>query len=1148
MAEALLPKPPRYRSHIAWLLKRKTDDERFWRGYLKGFEQRTSIEAAPQSGPALTSERRHYTSRTIDAETLHSMTSAAKASRVTLNTLFQAAWALVLGRYAASDDVVFGVVSSGRSDGVTGIERMVGLLVTTTPMRVQIRDRDTVRSLLRRLQDEAATSRQHEHAPLTKIQSWSDMAPGEAMFDCLYVFGNFPPPKDVPGASLRVQSVDIRAPSTFPLAILIDPDSRGGVVVSAVTDPSRYADSLARQLVDAVITTVETLADDLDAPVTSIDSLPTAERQKLDTWSFGGKLEPPWDDVVDAIDDIATRRPDALAVAGQGNELTYGALLERARSAASSLTSLGVEAGDPVIVQIDRGPKAVIGILAILLAGGAYVPLDPVYPRARRAAMVEDSKARIIVTAGDGTDGFEQLQHVDLDAVKPTPPAGWVRPKPPPNTPAYIIYTSGSSGRPKGVVVSRANLAFSNAARRAFYEESPEAFLLLSSLSFDSSVVGLFWTLSTGGALVVAGHRIEQDVERVAALIDHYGVTHLLCLPSLHGVLVEHADLKRLASLRVAIVAGETCPPSLPARHRKALPTARLFNEYGPTEATVWCIASDITDTPEDQNPAIGRPIPGTTVRLVDHRSRPVPRGVAGELMIGGPGVALGYHGHADLTVTRFQTLPGEGGVRFYRTGDFARWQTDGRLDFLGRRDGQLKIRGHRIEVHEIEAALERAPTIRAAAVVVVPNDGQGARLAAFVEGDQLDLETVRQDLAKRLPDAMLPSVFTALPALPRLPNGKVDRVQLTPKANAEIRQGPTDQFATPTNPAESMLVAIWQKVLKVPEVGIRDDFFALGGDSLSSIRIVSLARREGLDIKPTSVLEFPTIEALVRSMNAPEQTHVAVGKTSKAPFFMIQGGKRMRDYLQDALGDHCAVHLLEDHWDDGFLSPLTSVDGMAEDYLAQLRGISPKGPYRLGGFSIGAAASVVMAQRLMDEGEEVEILFLLDPPDNMAFIGGVHGLDPETLKALSLSQASNEDPFGRPKIQGHGRLAWIARLSDFIQRKYYRYVRGPLRLLQGSAAFYLGRKLPPHAASHYAWIVYNFAIQRHRLSPYAGRLLVFRSVLGRDLGQHYLWKELAQGAYEEEHFRCEHISFRRDAEIVKAWTERLAAKLRETT
>ncbi|MGI9501409.1 MAG: thioesterase domain-containing protein, partial [Geminicoccaceae bacterium] len=397
-------------------------------------------------------------------------------------------------------------------------------------------------------------------------------------------------------------------------------------------------------------------------------------------------------------------------------------------------------------------------------------------------------------------------------------------------------------------------------------------------------------------------------------------------------------------------------------------------------------------------------------------------------------------------------------------------------------------------------------------------------------------------------PDAMVPAAITTVPTLPRLPNGKIDRNALIPIANAEVSQATEHRYTAPTTPTERLLVEIWQKVLKVQKVGIRDDFFALGGDSLCSIRIVSLARREGLDVKPTSVLEFPTIEALLRSMEAPPKPRAGDETTSKRPFFLVQGGERMRDYLQEALADQCTVHLMDDHWNDGFLSPVNSVDRMAEDYFGQLKAISQKGPYLLGGFSIGAAAAVVMAKRLMEAGEDVEILFLLDPPDNLAFIGGVEGLDKETLDALSMEQASDEDPFGRPKVEVHGRFAWIARASDFIVRKYYRYMRGPFRLAQGSLAFYLGRKLPPHAAAHYAWIVYNFAIQRHKLSPYAGRLLVFRSLLGRDLGQHYLWEKLARGPYEEEHFHCEHISFRRDPAIVKAWTQRLAAKLRELT
>ncbi len=1143
-----LPKAPRYRNHIAWLLKRDASgDERFWHQYLKGFNERTSITPLLPSPPTENPDRRQYTTHAIAADALGPITSAAKAARVTLNTLFQAAWALVLGRYAASDDVVFGVVSSGRPDSVPGVERMVGLLVTTTPMRVQIRDRHTVRSLLKRLQADSTTIRDHEHAALTKIQTWSDMAPGEALFDCIYVFGNYPPQSQPSGSELSIESIDIKAPSTFPLAVLVDPDGQGGLVVTAVTDPSRFTDNTARRIVDAVVTTAYALASDLDAAVATIECIPTAESATLAKWGQGCDPSTPQDDIIETIEGIAERLPNTLAAAGGAEELTYSLLLNHARAAASVLVSLGIETGEPVIVLMDRGPKAIVGIMSVLLAGGAYVPLDPTYPLLRRSMAVEDSGARFIVTDKKEVDGLDHLTIIDVDEIEPRPPQDWVRKRVSPATPAYIIYTSGSSGRPKGVVVSRSNLSYSNAARWAFYDEQPKAFLLLSSLAFDSSVAGLFWTLSTGGTLVFAEHRLEQDVERLAARIEAYNVTHLLCLPSLYAVLIDHADRRQLSSLTHAIVAGEACPPSLPHRHRAALPATKLINEYGPTEATVWCIASDITDTPTDEMPSIGRPIQGTTIRLVDHRNRPVPRDAAGELVIGGPGVALGYHRQPEMTAASFVSSDVDG-MRFYRTGDFARWRSDGSLDCLGRRDAQLKVRGHRIELPEIEVALQQAPRVKAAAVAATRNEQHGVRLVAFVEGHGVELETIRHDLANRLPDAMLPSTINAVPTLPRLPNGKIDRTKLLTLAEDEAERQKEQQYQAPTSPTEQALVEIWKKVLNVGLVGIQDDFFSLGGDSLASIRIVSLARRAGLKVKPTSVLEFPTIRALARSMEASERPSDAKKPTSSRRFFLVHGGERVRDCLQDAFGDRYAVHQFDDHWDDGRLSPRTSVNGMADQYLAELQTISPHGPYLLGGYSIGAAVSLVMARRLMAAGEDVDLLFLLDPLHRVEFFGGIEGLDPETLNAVSAPPHQEIALLEQTLAPGYRLLQKPAIVPDLLFKTYTRYVRGPTRLIRGAVAYYLGRPLSPKIASHYAWIVYNLAIKKHKLSPYSGRLLVFRSVLGFDLSKDYLWAKLARGNYAEERFNCEHVAFRRDPEIVKTWTQRLAEHLHRMT
>jgi len=1132
--QSSLPSAPRYRNHIAWLLKRDVaEDERFWHAYLKGFDKRPSIDARLPVVLEQSAKRRHYTSAAISADDLRPIMAAARSSRVTLNSLFQAAWSLVLSRYAASDDVVFGVVSSGRPDGVQGVERMVGLLVTTTPMRVQIDERDRVRTFLERIQTDATHIRRHEHAALTNIQGWSDLPPGEALFDSLYVFGNYPPQAQHPDATLRLGKVDIKAPSTFPLALLVDPDGNDGLVVTAVTDPTTFSDDIAKRLVDAVVRTAHALVKDIDARIIEIDCLAKTEQETLDHWGQGDGLQIRCDDVVNGIEDVAARMPNAIAVTGQDVELSYGELLTLARSGAFELTSLGIAPGEPVIVHIDRGPMAIIGILSVLLAGGAYLPLDPTYPLTRRLLIAKDSRARFVVTAGKYDGLFDDLTKINLDNLAPKAPADWSSPEVAPKTPAYIIYTSGSTGRPKGVVISRANLAYSNTARKAFYGEAPKAFLLLSSLAFDSSVVGLFWTLSTGGKLVVSEYRLEQDVANLADRIATHGVTHLLCLPSLHAILIEQADPRQLASLTHAIVAGEVCPSTLPANHRNALPDTKLINEYGPTEASVWSIAGDITDTPTNQPPSIGRPIPGTMIKLVDHRNRTVPDGVIGEIMIGGPGVALGYHHQPDMMAKSFVHPSASSEQRYYKTGDYARWRADGTLDYRGRRDGQLKIRGHRIEVTEIEAAIEEASDVKAAAVIAVRTDQKGARLAAFIEGHDVDTDALRLALEDRLPDAMLPSAFTKVEILPRLPNGKVDRYALAGKAETKIADLEIHHYRAATNPTEQSLVEIWERVLKVDRVGIGDDFFALGGDSLASIRIVSLAKREGLAIKPTSVLEYPTIEALARSMASPtEPAATDDDQTSAKPLFMIHGGSRMREKLQEKFRDRYTVHLFDDHWDDGCLSPTTTVDGMANEYLAELKSISPHGPYRLGGYSIGSAVSIVIAKRLMAAGEEVELLFLLDPLDQVAFYGGVKGLDPEV--ANTLKEVQSDHPLSEK----------TSNVSDTFFKAYTRYLRGPARLLRGALAYYTGRSLSPKIASDYAWIVYNSAIRRHELSPYPGRLLIFRSVLGRDLDQDYVWAKLATGDYVEKRFHCEHIAFRRDPDIVKAWMQQVADHL----
>lgn len=656
-------------------------------------------------------------------------------------------------------------------------------------------------------------------------------------------------------------------------------DTPAGPRCRLVYDRAQLDDAAAACLAEQFGLLLASVLAAPDTPLGAVPLLGAEQRTRLADQEPAPVIEPV--SVLQLIARQAQARPTAPAVADMHGAINYAELIERAHALGARLAAAGVGPGVPVGILLPRGADAIVAMLAVHAAGGTYLPLDPAYPAPRRDYMIADSDIRHVITDAVLTADVAALPHrfvLGLADAQPTAmpastaalsgtPSAATLPAVPLDAPAYLIYTSGSTGQPKAVEISQRALSHSTQVRCTWYREPVRAYLMLSSLSFDSSVAGIFWTLVQGGCLVLPAPGEELMLDRLATLIAQHRVSHGLSLPSLYQALLDSAAPDALASLACWIVAGEACPEALPARHAARLPQALLVNEYGPTEATVWASAAELVP---GRAVTIGRPIPTMDLRLLNEHEVPAGIGEAGEIVLAGPTLAQGYRGQPEQTARAFVTLAD--GTRAYRTGDLACWQPDGELAFLGRKDHQVKLRGYRIELGEIERRLREHSDVREAAVLLREH-AAGKQLVAYLvaaHGYAPAPDAIKSFLAERLPDYMVPAQVVTLDAFPRTPNGKLD-AQALPDPDSLRRRERT----APRNARETTLVEVMAGVLRLPEVGITDNFFEIGGDSILSLQVVARARERGLALTAKQVFELQTVAALagVAEAAAPTRT-----------------------------------------------------------------------------------------------------------------------------------------------------------------------------------------------------------------------------------------------------------------------------------
>ncbi|MFI2235784.1 amino acid adenylation domain-containing protein, partial [Streptomyces chrestomyceticus] len=889
------PAPYReYLRRVAAQNRDRTAAEAAWRQALSGVEGPTLVA----SGRAADASARHgLVQATLSTGLTASLRALARRHGLTLNTVLQGAWAVVLRGLTGQADVLFGATVSGRPADVPGVESMVGMFNNTLPVRVRLDAERPFSQVLTRLQDEQAALLPHQHIGLTRLHR---LCGHDQLFDTLLIFENLPSDHFGAGSGpLRASAPRITSGTHYPLSLAALPGERLGLQLGHRSD--LFDSGTAAATLHRLVRVLKAAADDPDRPVKDLPVLSPGERTRvLHTWSAAPEPAPvpqTWPALFEAQ---AARTPRATAVRSAGTTLTYAELDAAANRLARLLVRHGAGPERAVALALPRSAGLIVAVLAVLKAGAAYVPLDPAHPAERITCLLRDTRPVLLLTdsatAGTLPPGPEPRRILDdpdtralLGSLPDTPVQDCERTAPlRPRHPAYLIHTSGSTGGPKGVQVPHEGIAALAAAQTARFGTGPGSVVLLfASLSFDASVSDLCTALLSGAALAIAPAGTLLAGEELADVVARFGVTHLKLPPSVLAGLPSGA-LPRSVALAVA---GEPCPADLAARWAA---THRLVNVYGPTETTV-CVTMTAPLT-GGSVPAIGTPVAGMRVFVLDAWLRPVVAGVVGELYVAGVGLARGYLNRSGVTAERFVACPfGVAGERMYRTGDLVRWRGDGQVEFVGRADEQVKVRGFRIEPGEVEAALAAHPGV-ARAVVVVREDRPGdRRLVAYAvpaPGHAPARGALRAYLGERLPAYLVPSAVVLLDALPRTPHGKLDRRALPAPGGAAPGRGPRDA-------REEILCGLFAEVLGLPEAGAEDDFFALGGHSLLATRLISLARAAlGRELTIRALFEARTPAALARRVGGAAAARPAVVRAERPARLPLSSAQRRLWFL----------------------------------------------------------------------------------------------------------------------------------------------------------------------------------------------------------------------------------------------------------
>jgi amino acid adenylation domain-containing protein len=1083
--------------------------------------------------------------RMLPKELENSLNKLSQSWGGTLFMTLLTAFNVLLYRYSGQEDLLVSFASTGR--GQVELERSIGFFSNTLLLRTKLEDNPTFRELADRVKLDCVEAYSHQDVPFEKLveelpsEQRSDRSP---LFQVKFALN---PPWSNGRGMAAVELPDLTITSLFGyiyhgqtkydlILVMREQDEGLGMVFDY------NADMFEASTIDRMLGHFQTLLEGIVAnPAQQISQLPllTKSEQQQILWDWNDtQTEYPRDKCVHQLFEAqAATTPDAVAVACGERQLTYRQLDCQANQLARYLIESKVGAEVLVGICIERSLEMMVGLLGILKAGGAYVPLDPSYPQERLDYTIADAAVSVILTkqsllnklpdyAGQviclDTDWGEidRFSPDRLDCEVSTANL------------AYIIYTSGSTGKPKGVMIPHQGLVnYLSWCIKAYNVKTGAGSTVNSSISFDATITSLFSPLLVGRRVLLLPE--QEEIEALKAAVCSGVEFNPIKITPAHLEILGHLLVDRVEiNCRTFVIGGEALSAKIATFWQEHAPATKLINEYGPTETVVGCCTYEVDDRNSTRwDIPIGRPIANTQLYILDRQLQPVPIGIAGELYIGGDGLARGYLNQPQLTESRFIANPFDPArsPRLYKTGDLARYLSDGNIDFLGRIDRQVKIRGFRIELGEIEAALCEHPQLRQTTVVVQENSGSKRLIAYYVPNDKaLDSPPTVGELSdfisSKVPNYMVPSMFVMLPGLPMTANGKIDRRAL-PEPDY-LRLQPEMTFIAPRNELEIQLTKIWRKVLGIPSIGIRDNFFELGGHSLIAVRLFAeIEQTWGRNLPLATLFQAQTIEKMAdllleQAWVAPWSSLVPIQPNgSKPPLFCIHpiGGNILEYYpFANYLDRQQPVYGLQSLGLDGRQPPLKLVEDMASHYIKEMLTVQPQGPYFILGYSFGGLVAFEIAQQLSAQSKEIGLLAILD------------------LKSPNL-------PKVRPSFAKSVKIHW-ENLGQLPAKEKIKYIRDRIDYRLNSNFDYkefliesLAEVDTPILKSIDIIDANLQSIQDYTIRPYSGDLSLFRCqvqtldyALSPDLG----WGELVDGNLEIYHIDSIHYGMLREPSV----------------